>query len=371
VSPEPLVRLSEVRMEGVGKRRGQSWAVRDVSLSVRPGELYTLLGPPGSGKSVLLRMLAGLAVPDTGQIFVDDVLIDPVPPAQRNVGLVVAEGALWPHMSVLENVAFGLRVRGVAGAELTRRVKAALAQVSLDGLEARRPSELSAGQQQRVALARTLAVEPRLLLLDEPLSNLGAVERARMRLDLLRLQHEVGITTICATRDQALALALSTRVAVLDEGRVVQEGKPEEIYWRPRTRFVAEWVGAANLVPVRVVELRDMGVVVETAGGARLPVASGGHAWTVGAPGILCLRPEALEVEEAALAPGGIPGTVTAQVFEGSRQMYEVDIAGGTLRVEMITSALLARGFKAGDQVKVEVSAESSVLLPDDGRRTA
>jgi ABC-type Fe3+/spermidine/putrescine transport system ATPase subunit len=368
VSPEPLVRLSEVRMEGVGKRRGGSWALRDVSISVRPGELYTLLGPPGSGKSALLRMLAGLAVPDTGQIFVDDVLIDPVPPAQRNVGLVVAEGALWPHMSVLENVAFGLRVRGVAGPELIRRVKAALAQVGLDGLEAHRPAELSAGQQQRVALARTLVVQPRLLLLDEPFSTLGVVERARMRLDLLRLQHEVGITTICATRDQALALALSTRVAVLDEGRVVQEGKPEEIYWRPRTRFVAEWVGAANLVPVRVVELRDMGVVVETAGGARLPVASGGHAWTVGAPGILCLRPEALEIEESALAPGGIPGTVTAQIFEGSRQMYEVDIAGGSLRVEMITSALLARGFKAGDQVKVEVSAESSVLLPDDAR---
>ena len=148
-------------------------------------------------------------------------------------------------------------------------------------------------------------------------------------------------------QDRALALALSTRIAVLVEGRVVQEGKPEEIYWRPRTRFVAEWVGAANLVPVRVIELRDMGVVVETAGGARLPVASGGHAWTVGAPGLLCLRPEALRIEESALAPGGIPGTVTAQVFEGSRQIYEVDIAGGTLRVEMITSALLARRLQA------------------------
>jgi putative spermidine/putrescine transport system ATP-binding protein len=368
VSPEPPVRLSEVRMEGVGKRHGESWAVRDISISVRPGELYTLLGPPGSGTSVLLRLLAGLAVPDTGQILVDDVRIDRVPPARRNVGLVFAGGALWPHMSVLENVAFGLRVRGVAGAALARRVKAALAQMGLDGLEARRPPELSAGQQQRVALARTLVVEPRLLLLDEPLANLDAAERTRMRLDLLRLQRDLGVTTICATQDRALALALSTRVAVLEEGRVVQEGKPEEIYWRPRTRFVAEWVGAANLVPVRVVELREMGVVVETAGGARLPVASGGHAWTVDAPGFLCLRPEALEVEESALAPGGIPGTVTAQAFEGARQIYEIDIAGGTLRVEMITSVLLARGFKAGDQVKVGVSAETSVLLPDDGR---
>jgi ABC-type Fe3+/spermidine/putrescine transport system ATPase subunit len=368
VGPEPLVRLSEVRLEGVGKRHGKVWAVRDVSISVRPGELYTLLGPAGAGKSTILRMLAGLAVPDTGRIFVDDALIDPVPPEKRNVGLVFSPHALWPHMSVFENVAFGLRVRGVSGAERARKVRAALARVGLDGVEARRPSELSPGQQQRVALARALVVEPRLLLLDEPLSDLDAVERARMRFDLSRLQRDVGITTICATQDQAQALALSTRIAVLVEGRVDQEGKPEEIYWRPRTRFVAEWVGAANLVPVRVIELREMGVVVETAGGARLPVASGGHAWTVGAPGLLCLRPEALRVEESALAPGGIPGTVTAEVFEGSRQIYEVDITGGTLRVEMITSTLLTRGFKPGDQVKVEVSAETSVLLPADER---
>jgi len=176
----------------------------------------------------------------------------------------------------------------------------------------------------------------------------------------------VGITTLYVTHDQAEALSLSTRVAVLSNGVLVQEGRPEEIYWKPRNAFVAEFVGAANLVPARVVELREMGVVVETEGGARLPVGSGTHTWSMGDAALLCLRPEALRVEEAALAPGGIPGTVTAHVFEGSRQLYDVSIPGGIIKIEMITSALVGRSFKLGDHVKVEVSPETSILLPDD-----
>jgi ABC-type Fe3+/spermidine/putrescine transport system ATPase subunit len=364
VSPEQLVRLSEVRMEGVGKRYREQWAVREISLSIRPGEFYTLLGPSGCGKTTLLRLLAGFVTPDEGRIVVDDGVIDAVPPWKRNLGMVFQNYALWPHLSVFENVAFGLRERGVSGAALATRVAAALAQVGLAGFEARRPSQLSGGQPQRVALARTLIVEPRLLLLDEPLSNLDAVLRAQMRLELERLHRDVGITTIYATHDQAEALALSTRIAVLDRGRIVQEGKPEEIYWRPRTRFVAEFVGAANLLPVRVTEVRDLGVVVETAGGSRIPVASGGHSWMVGASGLLCLRPEALRIEESERAAGGIRGKVAGHVFEGSRQLYEVTIAGGAVRVEMLTSAQQGRGFKPGDDVKIEISPETSVLLP-------
>jgi len=363
---ETVIRLSEVRMENVGKRYGATWAVRDVSLSIRPGEFYTLLGPSGCGKTTLLRMLAGFATPDEGRIFVDDEPIDPLPPWKRNLGMVFQQYALWPHMSVFENVAFGLRERRVSGAELGRKVKAALAQVGLEGFEGRRPTQLSGGQQQRVALARALAVQPRLLLLDEPLSNLDAQLRSQMRLELARLHRDVGITTLYVTHDQAEALSLSTRIAVLSNGALVQEGRPEEIYWKPRNAFVAEFVGAANLVPVRVVELREMGVVVETGGGVRLPVGSGAHVWSVGNRALLCLRPEALRVEEAALAPGGIPGTVSAHVFEGSRQFYDVSIPGGMIRVEMITSALVGRSFKLGDHVRVEVSPETSILLPDD-----
>jgi len=365
VTQDQLIRVSEVRMEGVGKRYGGRWAVRDVSISIRPGEFYTLLGPSGCGKTTLLRLLAGFITPDTGRIVVDDEPIDAVPPWKRNLGMVFQHYALWPHLSVFENVAFGLRERGVSGEALTRKVAAALEQVGLAGFERRRPSQLSGGQQQRVALARTLVVQPRLLLLDEPLSNLDAVLRAQMRLELGRLHREVGITTIYVTHDQAEALSLSTRIAVLSEGRVVQEGKPEEIYWRPRNRFVAEFVGAANLVPVRVVEVRDLGVVVQTAGGSRVPVASGGHPWAVGAAGLLCLRPEALRLEEAERAAGGIRGKVSGHVFEGSRQLYDVAIPGGTVRVEMLTSAQQGRSFKHGDDVKIEISPETSVLLPE------
>jgi ABC-type Fe3+/spermidine/putrescine transport system ATPase subunit len=364
VSQDELVRLSEVRMEGVGKRHGPHWAVRDVSLSVRPGEFYTLLGPSGSGKTTLLRLLAGFITPDTGRIIVDDEPIDPVPPWKRNLGMVFQRYALWPHLTVFENVAFGLRERGVRGAALTGSVAAALEQVGLAGFETRRPSQLSEGQPPRVALARTLIVKPRLLLLDEPLSGLDAAPRSQMRLELGRLHRDVGITTIYATHDQAEALALSTRIAVLSGGRIVQEGTPEEVYWRPRNRFVAEFVGAANLVAVRVVEVRDLGVVVETAGGSRIPVASGGHVWTLGDQGLLCLRPEALRLEEAERAAGGLRGKVAGHVFEGARQLYDVAIAGGAVRVEMVTSSQQGRSFKPGDDVKIEISPETSVLLP-------
>jgi ABC-type Fe3+/spermidine/putrescine transport system ATPase subunit len=362
---ESFIRLSELRMEGVGKQYGDVWAVQDVSVSIRPGEFYTVLGPSASGKTTLLRMVAGFIAPDGGRIFVDDELIDPVPPPKRNVGMLFQRNALWPHMSVFENVAFGLRVRRELAGEVARKVKTVLALVGLEGVEHRHPPELSRAEQHRVALARALVVQPRLLLLDEPLAGFDPLMRLRLRLELSRLHREVGITTIHATEDQAEALALSTRIAVLSRGRLVQEGKPDEIYWRPKSRFVAEFVGTANLIPVRVIELREIGVVVETSGGTRVPVASGGHAWSVGARGLLCLRPEGLRVEEAALAPGGIPGTVAAQSFEGSRQLFEITITGGSLRVETITSAAQVRGFKLGEQVKVEVAPETAVLLPE------
>ena len=364
MSDDALVRLSEVRMEDVGKRAGAGWAVEHVSLSVLPGEIYTLLGAPGSGKSTLLRLLAGFERPDVGRIVVDDAPIDDVPAWERNIGMVFADYALWPHMTVGENVAFGLRQRGLRGDALARRVAETLARVGLPGFAERRPGDLRAAEPLRAALARALATAPRLLLLDEPVAPLDAALRGPARLELARLLKEAAITTIYATRDGAEALALSTRIAVLAGGRVAQEGKPEEVYWRPRRRTVAELVGGANLVPVRVIELREMGVLAETDGGARVPVGHGGHPWSVGARGLLCLRPEALRIDEAALVPGGIPGTVEAYVFEGGRALYDVAIPGAAVRVEMLTSALAGRGFKPGDRVKIEVSPETSVLLP-------
>ncbi len=357
---------SEVTLERVGKRYGEVWAVREVSLTILPGEFFTLLGPSGCGKTTLLRMIAGFALPDAGRILLDGEPIDHVPPWKRDVGLVFQHYALWPHLSVYENVAFGLRERRLPRAQIAEKVAAALSQVGLEGFDARRPSQLSGGQQQRVALARTLAVQPRLLLLDEPLSNLDAQLRSQMRLELARLQRDLAITTIYVTHDQAEALALSNRVAVLQGGSVVQEGMPEEIYRRPRSRFVAEFVGAANLLPVQVVELRETGVLVESGAGVRLPVPTDPARWRFGARALLCLRPEALRLEEAAIGRGtGFFATVAARVFEGDRHIYEVRVGDGPhLRAEM---PALGEGriFRLGDRVRVEFSAESAVLLAE------
>ena len=357
---------SEVRLERVGKRYGEVWAVREVSLTILPGEFFTLLGPSGCGKTTLLRLIAGFALLDTGRILLDGEPIDHVPPWKRDVGLVFQHYALWPHLSVYENVAFGLRERKTPRAQLSSKVAAALSQVGLEGFERRRPSQLSGGQQQRVALARTLAIQPRLLLLDEPLSNLDAQLRAQMRLELARLQRDLGITTIYVTHDQAEALALSHRVAVLQDGAVVQEGTPEEIYWRPRNRFVAEFVGAANLLPVQVTEVRETGVLVEAGVGIGLPVSADPARWRPGARALLCLRPEALRLEEAAIGRGtGFFATVAARVFEGDRHIYEVQMGEGPLlRVEMPALGE-KRIFRLGDRVRVELSSETAVLLPE------
>ena len=277
---DTFIRLSEVQMEGVGKRWGDAWAVKDVSLSIRPGDFYTLLGPPRAGKTTLLKMLAGLIPPDAGRIVIDDQAVDRTPPSERNVGMVFQQNSVWPHLSIFENVAFGLRTRGEPANLVAGKVKAALAQVELEGIEAERPADLSRSQQQRVALARMLVMQPRLLLLDEPLSELDAGPRAEMRLWLSKFHRDVGITTIHASHDPAEALALSTRVAVIADGRVIQEGKPQEVYWRPRNRFVAEFVGAANVVPVRVVGGRPRALVSST-GSAR---AGGVRSGSVGHP---------------------------------------------------------------------------------------
>lgn len=357
---------SEVRLEQVGKRYGDIWAARGVSLTILPGEFFTLLGPSGCGKTTLLRLIAGFASLDAGRILVDREPVDHVPPWKRNIGLVFPDGALWPHLSVYENVALGLRKRKIPPAELASRVAAALGQVGLEGFERRRPSQLSGEEQQRVALARTFAVQPRLLLLDEPLANLDGERRGRLRLDLARLQGDLAITTIYATRNHADALALSQRIAVLKEGAVAQDGPPEEIYWRPRNRFVAEFVGGANLLPVRVTELRETGVLVEAGPDVRLPVPSDAARWRAGARALLCLRPEALRLEEATIGRGtGFFATVAQRVFEGDRHIYEVRAGDGALlRVEM---PALGEGriFRLGDRVRVEFSAETAVLLPE------
>jgi len=222
VTQSELIRLSEVRMEGVGKRYGDHWAVADVSISIRPGEFYTLLGPSGCGKTTLLRLLAGFITPDTGRIVVDDEPIDAVPPWKRNLGMVFQHYALWPHLSVFENVAFGLRERGVSGEALTGKVAAALGQVGLAGFEPRRPSQLSGGQQQRVAVARAVAGQPSILLADEPTGNLDYTNSGEL-LDALWRSCEHGGQTIVLVTHDARAAAYADRILVMGDGHIQEE----------------------------------------------------------------------------------------------------------------------------------------------------
>ena len=226
---------------------GATPVLRDVSVTIEPGEFFALLGPSGSGKSTLLRLIAGFAQAQSGRILIGGRDVSAIPPWKRNVGMVFQSYALWPHMSVARNVAFGLEERRLPRDEVRRRTQAALELVGLGELGARRPSQLSGGQQQRVALARTLAIEPQVLLLDEPLSNLDAKLRVQMRRELLRLHKRLGITTIFVTHDQEEAMTICDRIAVLDQGVIQQIGTPLELFDQPANRFVAQFVGSVNL----------------------------------------------------------------------------------------------------------------------------
>ena len=251
--------LVDIRLEGVTALDAAHGPVENVTLQVRHGEFFTIVGSQRSGKSMLLRLVAGFAEPRAGRVLFEGENITRTPPGQRGIGFVFQDGALWPHLSVFEHVAFGLRAGGAPAEEVERRVPRVLSRLGLGGLEARRPDALSLDQRRRLALARALAVEPRVLLLDEPLSHLEPTARKALRLELARLHRDLAVTTLHATRDAADALALSDRIAVLVDGRVVQVGEPPELYWRPRDSSVASALGPANLLPVRVVEVRDTG----------------------------------------------------------------------------------------------------------------
>ena len=285
----------KIAIRGVVKRFGAVTAVDRAELDVADGELFTLLGPSGCGKTTLLRLLAGFYQPDAGEIHFGERKVSGLAPYERNIGMVFQNYALWPHMTVAGNVSYGLRLRKLATAEVERRVREGLAKVNLGGLESRYPGQLSGGQQQRVALARALVLNPDILLLDEPLSNLDAKIRVQVRAEIRKLQQELGITTIYVTHDQEEALSLSDRVAVMKDGRVLQVGVPRELYERPRTRFVADFVGTNNLVPGRVRERRGERLFVETALGRleAIPHAAAAIADRC----VLAIRPENVAIQ--------------------------------------------------------------------------
>ena len=298
-----------VRVAGIRKRYGTAAALHDVTLDFPAGGFSTLLGPSGCGKTTLLRIIAGFVEPDGGTVHVGGRDVGADPPWRRRIGFVFQSYALWPHMTVHANVGYGLRLRGLPRAEVAARVLAALERIGMGGLGGRHPGQLSGGQQQRVSLARALVLEPQVLLLDEPLSNLDAQLRVEMRREIRRLQREVGITTIYVTHDQEEALQLSDVIAVMSQGRVEQVGTAEEVYARPRSPFVATSLGAATLLRGRV----EAGgtLVVE---GRRLPLALAAD--LVGRSVRVAIRPESVIVSAEGLA-GMLPATVTERAYLG------------------------------------------------------
>ena len=353
-----------VRLEGVVKRFGATVALAGVSLEIREGELFTLLGPSGCGKTTTLRILAGFVDPDEGEVYFDDVSVRGVPPAERGVGIVFQNYALWPHMTVFDNVAYGLRLRRLPAAEVRRRVEEVLQQVGLLGLEDRTPGQLSGGQQQRVAVARALVLNPRLLLLDEPLSNLDAKVRARLRSEIRRLQQELRITTVYVTHDQEEAMVISDRIAVMRDGRVAQVGTPVELYERPADLFVADFVGTNNLLPGTVAGLRDGWVELATpAGVMRGRAAAPLHP---GARAVLAVRPEALRISDGTPGDVGVPGRVALSQYLGSLLRYEVEVEGGQVLLVDVHNPKGHPLLSPGQRTVVSFHPESALVFPEE-----
>ena len=334
-------------------------ALDDVSLAIRPGEFFTLLGPSGCGKTTLLRMIGGFEQQDSGSILLNGQPLDGLPPHRRPVNTVFQSYAVFPHMSVAGNIAFGLQMQRRSRAEIRQRVAEMVALVRLDGLERRRPSQLSGGQQQRVALARALAAEPLVLLLDEPLSALDLKLRTGMQMELKRLQSEVGITFIFVTHDQSEALTLSDRIAVMRAGHILQVGTPQDIYERPASRFVADFIGEANLLSAE----RMGGAHFRLGCGAELAAAECGPA---GASVTLAIRPERATLTRGAGqgSPGRLPGTVEQVVYVGTDTTYHVRLADGArIRVREQNRSGSAPLATPGDLVGVTVPADAVHVL--------
>jgi spermidine/putrescine ABC transporter ATP-binding subunit len=323
--------LPILRVEAVTKRFGATVAVDHVSLAIDANEFFALLGPSGCGKTTLLRMLAGFENPSAGRILIDGEDMAGVVPNRRPVNMVFQSYAVFPHMTVADNVAYGLRVSGTARAEIGPRVEAALAMVRLEGFGERNPDQLSGGQRQRVALARALIKRPKVLLLDEPLSALDKKLREEMQLELVRLQHEVGITFVIVTHDQDEALSMANRIAVMDRGRILQVAPPDELYESPSCRMVADFIGTTNLFPGRVLRRIDGGIRLEARGIGELRLPEDGEP---GSEVGIAVRPEKVRISHERPEDGliAIPGRVAQLAYFGDYSHVFVE-AGANLRI--------------------------------------
>ena len=317
--------MPTLRLERIVKKYGKVKAVDDLSLEVRDGELLTLLGPSGCGKTTVLRCVSGFVKPDSGEIYLGDRKITEIPPQKRGIGLVFQNYALWPHMTVFENLAFGLQIKKLSKNEIRQKVERALALVQLEGFGDRYPRQLSGGQQQRVALARALVLEPEILLLDEPLSNLDALLREQMRFEIGQIHKHAGITTIYVTHDQTEAMVISDRIAVLEKGRIMQLGTPLEIYSKPANKFVAGFMGTTNFIHGKVTSVDKEYAVVTTDDG--LTLTGRGHGLKKGDEVDVAVRPESIKFF---LSPG------EAKTIPHGPNLYEAEVVRASYVGELI-----------------------------------
>jgi iron(III) transport system ATP-binding protein len=339
--------------------RGAVTAVDDVSLAIEQGEFVTLLGPSGCGKTTTLRLIAGFEVPTQGHISLDGRSLDDVPPNHRDMAMVFQSYAIFPHLNVFENIAYGLKIKKLSSPEIRRKIAEVLSLTGLTGLEQRAPNQLSGGQQQRVALARALVMEPKVLLFDEPLSNLDAKLREQMRAEIRRIQQTLGITSVYVTHDQAEAMALSDRIVIMNTGRIAQIGTAQQIYRRPADAFVADFIGKANFLSAQVVGVApgrlDLNVL-----GHQLSIDMPDVVPCVGEYATLLARPEAILLD---VGGEGYPGRVSRVAYLGPVVEYEVDVAGEAL---VITQYDPGEVYPVGAEVRVRLVKEALYLLPKE-----
>ena len=361
--------MALLELHHVTRRFGALEAVKDVSLNIEAGEFFTLLGPSGCGKTTILRMIAGFDAPDKGELFLDGLPLAGIPPEQRPVHTVFQSYALFPHLTVAGNIAFPLEMAGRPSDEIRRRVGETLALVHLEDKGKAYPHELSGGQKQRVALARGLVNKPRLLLLDEPLGALDAKLRERMQVELIALQREVGVTFVFVTHAQQEALALSHRIAVMNEGRVQQMDMPEVLYSAPRNRFVADFIGTINLIDAEVLESTHHELRLQAAGLGEIAAPSHPEI-DVGSRGALAIRPEHLRVSphtEHIGLKNHFLGTVGEYLYRGDVTVYKIRLNNGVALEALATNSASgkARFHEIGDRVCVEWRHDAGVYLKD------
>ncbi len=362
-------RSERLLLDGVSKRFGAVTALEPMTLDVQPGELLALLGPSGCGKTTTLRLIAGFDQPDTGTVCIGGRDLTGLPPNKRGLGMVFQNYSLFPHLSVGANIGFGLRMAGTPKGEITARVKKMLETIRLPGIEARHIAQLSGGQQQRIALARALITNPSVLLLDEPLGALDKNLREGMQFELRQIQRELGITSVMVTHDQEEALTMSDRVVVMDRGRILQQGSPRDVYEQPRTRFVAEFLGTANVIECDVIERRAQAVKLRPHGSTAEIVVPVRDARLSRERAEFAIRPERVVLDAPQPHHVRFDGRIVQHVFRGAHHAYRVDVAAlgrPVYAYEMATSSAGGGARPAGAPVIISFDAENAVLLDAD-----